>query len=273
VLAATRRALDRPARIAAAQGRFCAHAAALQTRPRRTAIVRGGDREYLARQPVALLRSREQTESLVLTLERLGIGTLGELASMRRSALADRFGGAGIEAHRLACGEDAAPRPRAIPEALEESFALPQAAGGQTLEHALIVLIDRLLARPERHGRMLRASTLSARLLDGGSWRSSVTFREALADPRRMRLVLAPRLALLPAPAETLVLSADGFGAPCDDQHGLWDQATQRRLDRLHEAVAQVRVAAGADAVLRVCWAELSSRVPERRAMLTPFES
>ena len=135
------------------------------------------------------------------------------------------------------------------------------------------MLIDRLLARPERGGRTLRAATLSAKLIDGGSWRTSVTFREALADPLRMRLVLAPRFALLPAPAEMLVLSAERFGAGGGDQHTLWDQATPRRRDRLREAVSQMRVAAGADAAMRICWAELSSRVPERRAMLTPFES
>jgi protein ImuB len=293
VLAAARRALDRPTRIAAAEGRFCAHTAALLTRPRRTTIVRGSAREYLAPQPVALLRNRAQTEALVTTLERLGITTLGELASIGRHALADRFGRPGIEAHRLACGEDDQPRPRAAEKPLEESFELPEAASGQTLEYALGVLIDRLLAQPERQGRTLRAATLSARLVDGGSWRSAVTFREALAEAQRMRLVLVPRLALLPSPAVTLVLAAERFGAACGDQYALFagisrgtkdpckaepsgpkdEQSAQRRRARLREAIHQMRVAAGADAALRVCWADLSSRVPERRAMLTPFDS
>jgi protein ImuB len=293
VLAAARRALDRPTRIAAAEGRFCAHTAALLTRPRRTTIVRGSAREYLAPQPVALLRNRAQTEALVTTLERLGIATLGELASIGRHALADRFGRPGIEAHRLACGEDDQPRPRAAEKPLEESFELPEAASGQTLEYALGVLIDRLLAQPERQGRTLRAATLSARLVDGGSWRSAVTFREALAEAQRMRLVLVPRLALLPSPAVTLVLAAERFGAARGDQYALFagisrgtkdpckaepsvpkdEQSAQRRRARLREAIHQMRVAAGADAALRVCWADLSSRVPERRAMLTPFDS
>ena len=34
-----------------------------------------------------------------------------------------------------------------------------------------------------------------------------------------------------------------------------------------------MRSAAGADAALRVHWLEPDSRVPERRVMLTPFES
>jgi protein ImuB len=273
VLTAVRRALARPVRLAAAPTRFCALAAALATRPRRTTIVKGSAREYLAPLAVGLLRAREQTAPLAVTLERLGIATLGELGSMRRAQVADRFGYPGIEAHRLACGEDDPPRPRVFEEPLQESLDLPEAASGQALEQALGLLIDRLLGAPQRRGRTLRAATLSARLLDGGSWRSAVTFREALAEPARMRLVLAPRLALLPSPAETLVLCVERFGPSCAGQPELFDQASQHRRERLREAVSQLRVAAGADAALRVCWAELASRVPERRALLTPYES
>jgi protein ImuB len=273
VLAAARRALDRPARIGAAPTRFCALAAALATRPRRTAIVRDGAREHLAPLPIALLRSRNSTAALVSTLERLGIATLGELAAISRSALADRFGNAGIEAHRLVCGEDDPPRPRIVEEPLRERFDLAEAADGPALEHVLDLLIDRLLARPERRGRTLRAASLAARLVNGGSWSRSVTFREALAHPLRMRLVLVPALALLPAPADLLELSADRFGPSNGLQPGLFEQADEQRLIALREAVSQMRIAAGADAALRVCRAQPDSRVPERRLMLTPFES
>jgi protein ImuB len=272
VLATARRALDRPARIAGGPTRFCALAAALTTRPRRTTIVRGSAREYLAPLPIVLLRARSSTATLVNTLERLGITTLGELASLPRAALADRFGSTGIEAHELVCGEDAPPRPRVLEESLEERFDLPEAADGPALEHALALLIDRLLARPQRRGRTLRAATLAARLVDGGSWCTSVTFREALAQPLRMRLALTPRLALLPAPADLLVLSAERFGPSGGEQRGLFEQADQQRRARLREAISQMRIAAGREAALRVCRAQPDSRVPERRLMLAPFE-
>ncbi len=273
VLAAARRALDRPARLAAAPTRFCALAAALATRPRRTLIIREEARAHLAPLPVALLRSRDRTAPLVDSLERLGVATLGELAAFPRDSLADRFGAAGLEAHRLACGEDDPPRPRRIEASLHESLELPEASGGPALERALTVLIDRLLARPERRGRTLRAATLGARLIDGGSWRSAVTFREALAQPERMRLALAPRLAALPSPASALSLVAERFGPPAGEQRGLLDQAGEHRRALLREAIQQMRSAAGADAALRVHCLELDSRVPERRVMLTPFES
>ncbi|MGD0384630.1 MAG: hypothetical protein ABSB73_00690 [Solirubrobacteraceae bacterium] len=273
VLLAARRALDRPARLAAAPTRFCALAGALATRPRRTLIVRDGAREHLAPLPVALLRSRERTAPLVESLERLGIATLGELAAFPRASLADRFGAAGIEAHRLACGEDDPPRPRRTETPLRESLELPEATGGPALERALVLLIDRLLARPERRGRTLRAAMLAARLVDGGSWSNGVTFREALAQPERMRLALLPRLQSLPSPASVLTLAAERFGPPAGEQRALLDQAGQDRRARLREALQQMRSAAGADAALRVHYLELDSRVPERRVMLTPFES
>jgi protein ImuB len=45
----------------------------------------------------------------------------------------------------------------------------------------------------------------------------------------------------------------------------------QERRNRLAEALRQTRAAAGPESVLRVLEAEPDSRVPERRAFLTPF--
>jgi len=77
---------------------------------------------------------------------------------------------------------------------------------------------------------------------------------------------------VLPAPAETLRLSVERFGPPGGDQRALLDDSARRRRARLREAVRQARAAAGPDAALRVLAADPDSRVPERRAVLTPFE-
>jgi protein ImuB len=115
--------------------------------------------------------------------------------------------------------------------------------------------------------------TLSASLVEGGTWRERVTFREALADPRRMRLALVGKLVLMPAPAELLRVTVERFGPPGGDQRALLDQAAAARRARLREGVRQARAAAGQDAALRVLPLEPDSRVPERRAALTPFEA
>ena len=120
-------------------------------------------------------------------------------------------------------------------------------------------------------GRTIRAAVLEATLVEGGTWRDRVVFREALADPARMRLVLTPRLAALPAPAEALALSVERFGPAAADQPALLEDSIAVRRARLREAVRQARVAAGPEAALRVLEVEPGSRVPERRAVLTPF--
>jgi protein ImuB len=276
VLVAARRALRFPARFGVAPSRFAAVAAATRARVRRPVIVSGGRaqaRAYLTELPVALLRARPALAELPVALERLGVGTLGELAALQPAALADRFGTAGLLAHELACGGDGELRPRPAKEFLREELDLPEAASGPQLERGLGLLIDRLLARRERRGRTLRSVAISAVLVEGGgTWREQVVFREALSDPVRMRLVLAPRLALMPAPAESLRLAVERFGPPGSDQRALLEDPAAARMERLREAVRQARAAAGPDAALRVLEVDPESRFPERRAVLAPFE-
>jgi protein ImuB len=288
VLDAARRALRIPARFGVAPSRFAAVAAATKARVRRPEIVSGGavrsgpgrqesDRAragaYLAPQSVALLRARPALADLPEALERLGVTTLGELAGIPPAALADRFGNSGLIAHELASGGDSALSPRPASEFLRESLELPEAASGMQLERGLGLLLDRLLARRERRGRTLRAVVISAKLVEqGGTWREQVVFREALADPVRMRLALTPRLMLMPAPAEVLRLAIERFGPPVNDQRSLLEDPAEARAARLREAIRQARAAAGPDAAMRVLEIDPDSRFPERRSVLAPFE-
>jgi protein ImuB len=292
VLATARRALGAGARFGAAPSRFAAHAAALQARPRRRGRGRssGGGlatgpfappgavlvkeaavRDFLAPVPVSLLRTRLELQALPEVFERLGIRTLGEVAALPSRAVAERFGHPGLLALDLAQGRDTPLEPRRPPEPVAERLELPEAASGQQLERALELLVARVLARRERRGRSLRALAVSARFVAGGTWRIAVTLRRASADPARIRLALAPKLAELPAPAESLALEVEAFGPPAHDQGRLLDEAAEVRRARLGEAVRQARQAAGADAALRVLDVDPDSRIPERRAVLSPF--
>jgi protein ImuB len=275
VIAAARRALNTSVRLGAAPSRFAALAAASKARVRRPEIAPDGPGRlaaYMAPLPVGLLGTRPETQSLPETLERFGIRTLGELTKLPRAALADRFGPAGPTARDLARGKDRPLRPRHPSERLEERLELPESASGPQLERALGLLIDRLLARRERRGRSLRSATLAAKLVEGGTWRIRMTFREALSDPRRMRLALAPRLSELPSPADVLRLRVEGFGPPAGDQRSLLSEPAAARAARLREAVHQARAAAGPEAALRILAVDPDSRVPERRLALTPWD-
>ncbi len=262
----------RRARIGAGPTRFCALAAALSVRSRRALVLDQADAlRWLGGRPIELLGYRAETEQLLEPLERLGVRTIGELGRLGRAALADRFGAAGVSAHRLACGADTPLRPRSPEERLQETMSVGEASSGPALERVLGVLVDRLLARSERRGRTLRSVTLSARLLSGGGWRESVVFREPLADRDRISLALTLRLLLLPAPAEALGLAIERFGPPAGEQRALLNEAHAARLVRLREACAQLRAVAGEDAAMRAVCIDPDSRVPERRVVLTPL--
>jgi protein ImuB len=175
-------------------------------------------------------------------------------------------------AYDLALGRDRELQPRQPGEVLEEVLELPESASGTQLERALVLLVDKLLAHRERRGRTLRVVVLGARLVEGGTWRERVVFREPLSDATRMRLALGQKLVLLPAPAESLRLTVERFGAVNAGARALFDDGSAQRTARMREAIRQARAVAGPDAALRVLEVDPDSRVPERQAVLAPYE-
>jgi protein ImuB len=277
-----RRAVGMPVRVAAAPSRFAAYAAAIHTKgPRRgssrelvvgAAAVRG----FLSPLPVSLLGARldpggTSGHELVAVLERLGVKTLGMLAELPEDSVADRLGRLGLRARRMARGDDEPLRPRDLLVALVAVVELPEAAAGPQLERALALLVDRLLADPARQDRTVRGLRLGARLTAGGGWRREVALRRPSASPELLRVAVAPRLIELPGPATSLVLEATALGPRTGEQLELARGETERRRSRLAETVRQVRAVAGPGALLRVLDVDSESRVPERRAFLTPF--
>jgi protein ImuB len=273
VLAAARRATRLQVRIGVASTRFGAFSAACDGE---LVVPAPRLRDYLSHIPVAALISRlglvsREAEGLGETMKRLGIGTLGALASLSPAQVADRFGPAGAAAHRIARGEEPPLRPRRPQEELTAEIELPEGTAGDRLDHALGLLVDRLLADPLRRGRTLLAIRLGAVLAEGGSWSVEQGLGRPTASARVLRTVLAPRLEALPAPAVTLRLRAPALGPPAVEQMELSIRGQEARRRRLSAAVREVRAAQGAEALLRILQVDPASRVPERRAILTPF--
>jgi protein ImuB len=270
VLAAARRAAEMEVRIGVAPTRFAAHAAA-----QREAIVPPPAGDFLAALPVSTLAGRldlpsREAGSLIETMRRLGIEALGDLAALSPGHIADRFGPVGLEALRLARGEEGSLRPRRPHEELAEQLELPEGAAGGQLEHALKLLVARLLAAPQRRGRTLLGLRLGAVLSGGGSWSVDQGLGRPTASERTLRAVLAPRLETLPGPVAALRLRALGLGPPVGDQLELSLRGSEHRKRRLGEAIREVRSAQGADSLLTIVPLDSASRFPERWAMLTP---
>jgi protein ImuB len=275
VLSAVREVVGSQARLGVAPTRFAAYAIARRTDD--GSISAAGLHAFLAPLKVSILSHRlsgvpaRESEGLVVALERLGVGTLGSLAQLEADQVADRFGKLGLQALRLARGEDEPLRPRTPYEELVEQIELPEGTAGRQLDRALELLVDRLLAAPQRRGRTLLGLRLGARLAGGGSWSVEQGLGRPSAAAGVLRGVLAPRLESLPGPAETLRLRALGFGPPAADQLEFALGGVSARRRRLRRAVREVRAAQGSEALLKVLPVDAGSRVPERWAMLTPY--
>jgi protein ImuB len=285
VLAVARDAAGLPVRIAAAPNRFASLLAADrgQRLPRALLGARGeavvperGLVKFLGPLPVSALRGRlegaePQASKLIASLGRLGLGTLGRLAALSADQIADRFGPLGLRAHVLACGEDTPLRPRVPHEELAEQIELPEGTAGAQLERALELLVDRLLAAPQRRGRTVLALRLSAPLCGGGSWSVEQGLGRPTASARTIHSLLVPKLEALPGPADALALRALALGPEAADQLEISIGDGESRRGRLAAAVREVRAAAGAEALLKVIDVDARSRVPERRLLLTPY--
>jgi len=259
-------------RVGAAERRFAALAAASVARPGQALVV-ADDRtqSFLAPLPLQLLPlERERYEEL----EELGVRTIGQLAGLPGGAVAERLGPDGRRAWSLAGGEEPGDRkvaPRRPAAALHETLEFPEAIGNElTLRRGLAVLLERLLARPERAGRPPRKIALWARLVGGASWRRTVTLREPTTDAARLRAALAPKLAELPAPALKLRLEVSALAEHTGEQLELVAAEGAVMQGRLREGLRQVRAAVGAGGVSTVVEVAPWSRIPEARALLVP---
>jgi protein ImuB len=257
-------------RAGAADRRFAALAAANVARAGQALVVSDDrTRRFLAPLPLTLLPlERERYEEL----EELGVRTIGQLAGLPGGAVSERLGPDGRRAWSLARGEhDGRVAPRRPAQSLHETLEFPEAVGQElTLRRGLGVLVDRLLARPDRAGRPPRKLALWARLAGGASWRRTVTLREPTADPARLRAALGPKLAELPAPALKLRLEAVALAEGTGEQLELVRAEGEVLQGRLKEGLRQVRAAVGAGGVSTVVEVAPWSRIPEARALLVP---
>jgi len=257
-------------RAGAAERRFAALAAANVARPLQSLIVSDDrTRTFLAPLPMTLLPLERERYA---ELEELGVRTIGQLAGLPGGAVAERLGPDGRRAWSLARGEpDGKVAARRPAEPLVETLEFPEAVGNElTLRRSLGVLLDRLLARPERGGRALRKVALAGRLVGGGSWRRTMTLRDATADPARLRAALAPKLNDVPAPIVMLRLEALVLAESVGNQLELVRPEGDELRAHLSEGLRQVRAGTGSGSVCTVVEVAPWSRLPEQRALLVP---
>jgi nucleotidyltransferase/DNA polymerase involved in DNA repair len=257
-------------RAGAAQRRFAALAAANVARPGQILVV-SDDRlaDFLAPLPLELvpMEPRRRAE-----LHELGVKRVGQLAGLPGGAVAERLGPDGRRAWGLARGgKTGRIRGRRPPAEIVEALEFPEAVGNElTLRRAFGALLETLMARPERAGRFVRKLALSARVVGGGSWRRSVTLRDATTELDRLKSALAPKLVELPAPVLELRLELVELTEYDGEQLELVPAEGEALDVRLREGLRQVRVSTGSGSVNQVVEVAPWSRIPETRALFVP---
>lgn len=256
-------------RAGAGERRFVALAAASVARAGQALIVEGKGEAFLEPLPLSLLPLEERRYA---ELEGLGVRRIGDLARLPGGAVAERLGQEGKRAWSLARGgERRRVRGRSPAAELLETLSFPEAVANElTLRRAFGVLLDRLLARTERAGRPFRKVAVSARLVSGGSWRRTVTLREATAERGRLRAALGPKLLEVPGPVVELRLEAVELAEHTGQQLALVASEGTEADARLREGLRQVRASTGTGSVCAVVEVAPWSRIPETRALVVP---
>ncbi|WP_135850072.1 DNA polymerase Y family protein [Serinibacter arcticus] len=202
-------------------------------------VDRGGAREFLAGRDVRTLlhaaTTREASAAwtdLVELLRRLGLHTLGDVAALRASDMAARFGELGSQAHRLASGFDAR-RPvihRPDPDITTSATLDPPAERIDTAAFTARRLAEEMQNRLMRRGAVCARLQVSARATTGRelvrTWRidGALTASE-LTDRVRWQLEgwLGGRSGQTPsAPLARIELVAREVSPAGAAQDGLW---------------------------------------------------
>ena len=258
--------------IGIAEGKFVSWVAASSVDPGEAGIVPcGQESTFLHDKGAGLLPFGPE---LVQRLDILALRTLGDIASLPRSAVEAQFGkGMGARLWELSNGIDRELlRPRKPQELITElmSFDTPIVA-----TEALLAAGRQIVARLVRRldGRTARRMHLQLAADERIVWERVETFREPAGDDRRMLLILKTRLSLLELPEAVAAISItlSGIGNEVAKQGKLFTD-TQQNLNQIGEAIRQLRARYGRDMVGRVMEVDPWSRHPEERAVLVPYD-
>jgi protein ImuB len=240
-------------------------------------VAPGGSAAFLAPLPLRVLESSE----LARVLLTLGIRTLGQFATLPADAVGNRFGAAGIQAHRLARGLD--PRPPAARRPAEDLIAQHEFEEPAETDQAVVfvakMLADRLYATLGSSG--LACTRLGIEMETASGRACSRLWRLGdLAAGRLSALAVAQRAAWQldgwrireavgehADPVVLLRLVPDQLVVDTGSQQALW--GAEQVPDRVCLAAERVQGMLGHGGVMRLD--EVGGRDPAERIRYTPF--
>lgn len=213
-----------------------------------TILAPGEAARVLAGVPVGALPASPE---VLLTLERWGVRTLGELAALPEMGLVERWGEEGTRLRRLALGEGEqllnVPRPDVEYSGRQE---LEDPVG--LLEPLLFLIsaqLHRLTGELQRNGRAARRITLVLELDGGGEFRRVLELPFPMRDPRALLKQVQLSLEARPPQAASVAVQVELDAAePRVVQGGLFCPPVPDP-EKLHTLLERLRALAGKDRV------------------------
>ena len=137
---------------------------------------------------------------------------------------------------------------------------------------ALDHLLARLFAQGEMRGRYARTALLEGQLVNRPVWQRRIVFKAPVGNRSLAYFLLKGTLAdvTLPGPLEEIRLTLKDLTGEAGRQESLFQDV--RKGERLHEAIAQLKVSQGRNPIYQVREVEPWSRIPERRRALVTYE-
>jgi protein ImuB len=246
-------ALDDDHCLGLAHGPFAARWAAATAVPGKPNIVTD-TATFLSGLDLGTLREAMGGEEMIDTFRWLGVLTLGDLARLPRETLASRFGTPGLQAHRLASGEDRMVDPREIPAdlAVEMTFEDPLESL-DSVAFAARNLAEKLLRRLRSAAVAPHTVTITAGAADGHErtrvWRSADPFTErALTDRVWWQLRAWVETSGVPGGISSLRIVPDDLSGEGRQLSLLSDESSHIESER---ALARAQAMLGPDGVLQ----------------------
>ncbi len=262
------------ARVGVGGSKFASYIATRTADVRSVAFCPADEAAFLAPLSIELL---SLSADLKRSLHGFGVHSMGQVASLSRDMLADRFGHEGVLAWDFCNGIDARDVVPAKPAtSVVEHASLPFSSTSMELLLATMdILLQRAYSRPHLLRRLAGSITLTSTVMGSASWIQTIHFKEAAGNwQRAAELVRADVEAHRPqSPIDDLTLTLNDLTGESGRQLGLLEDAKDRRRGRLVEVDARLRTRMrNVPALHRVVEVAPWHPVPEMRALKVPLD-
>ena len=214
-----------------------------------SSVPAGKEREFSAKFPIQpLFPYAEAPPDLFRVLERWGIRTMGQLANLPERELSLRLGEPGLRLRRMARGEDTEAFCPTIAEPhFEERESLDWTVDSfESLVLLFNMLLGRLCARLQTHGKATDSIGLILKLDNGSSYERRIRLAYPMKNPKTLLSILRLKLRSDPpqAPILEVLLQAEPTRARTS-QHHLFRPKSASNPEMLPRTLAQLQALVG----------------------------